>query len=167
MWTENTKFILQEGQLPVTSQFKSMWNGFLSTGVDQIWLEFCCLCLMDDFPKERETGGQGVITDAWIHPPENGLYNHCSLFSSRNQWVIVLKSKTTKDTIPNPKALQFLFWLSVAAKVCVTVSLWSCGDFGFSLGITENDIFLLILYPSDISSLSACNGFHYFWCCEA
>lgn len=103
------------------------------------------------------------------------LYNHWSLLYSRNQWVIVLKTKT-KEQSPKPQGFAVFSWPSMAAKVCVTVSLWSCGEFGFSFGIIfglyiffllEEDIFLLILHPSDISLLPACNGFHYFWCCEA
>lgn len=57
------------------------------------------------------------------------LYNHWSLLYSRNQWVIVLKTKT-KEQSPKPKGFAVFSWPSMAAKVCVTVSLWSCGEFG-------------------------------------
>lgn len=48
-----------------------------------------------------------------------------------------------------------------------SVSQLAYGPVGFSFGIMENDIFLLVFHPSDSLSLPACNGFRYFWCCEA
>lgn len=128
VWSECTKFTLQERQLSVISSFKSTWNGFVSIGIDQIWWEFCPLSLIDDFPKEMEIGGQAVITNAGIHPPEKWFHtcfttiDHCLRQGISKSLSLKLKAKTQSQI---PRLWKFCCPL-VAAKVCVTVSLWSC-----------------------------------------
>lgn len=123
VWSECTKFTLQEGQLSVTSSFKSTWNGFASIGIDQIWWEFCPLSLIDDFPKEAGIGGQAAITDAGIHPPEKWFHtcfttiDHC-LFQGINKSLSLKWKEKAQSQIPR---LWKFFCPLVAAKVCVTV----------------------------------------------
>lgn len=156
---------MQEGQLSITSSFKSTWNGFFGIGIDQIWWEFCSLSLIDDFSKETEIGGQAVITDAGIHPLEKWFHtcfttiDHCLRQGINESLSLKLKEKTQSQI---PRLCSFFLPFGGSKSLCH--SLWSCGYSRFFFSIIENGTFLL--HPSDILLLPACNGFHYFWCFE-
>lgn len=79
-----------------------------------------------------------------------------------------IKNKTNKKPNHNPEAYGFamFFWLSMAAKICITVILLSYGDFGYSFGIKENDIVLPIRHNCDVSLFLEWDRFHFFWCFE-
>lgn len=121
VWSECTKFSLQEGQLSVPSSFKSTWNRFVSICIDQIWWEFCPLSLIDDFPKETEIGGQAAITDAGIHTLEKWFYScfttidHCILQGINESLFLKWKEKTQSQI---PRFCRFFLPFGGSKSLC-------------------------------------------------